>query len=82
MFYGRGMRFSASPLTTHEWVTDLFSSCAAATGGVIRRKKRDIERYVGMTEFEDELRRRGFHAIENAGQLVIFCNQEPIRRVV
>ncbi|MGM9401854.1 hypothetical protein [Aliiroseovarius sp. S1123] len=61
---------------------DLFSSKAARQGAVIRRKLRDIERYVGRDRFEDELRRRGYHAVENAGQLVIFCNQEPIRRVV
>ncbi|WP_298910881.1 hypothetical protein [uncultured Aliiroseovarius sp.] len=61
---------------------DLFSSKAARQGAVIRRKLRDIERYVGRDRFEDELRRRGYHAVENAGQLVIFCNQEPIRRIV
>ncbi len=64
------------------WMIDLFSARAAARGGVIRRKIRDIERYVGRREFDDELRRRGFHAVENAGQLVIFCNQEPIRIVI
>ncbi|HBR38278.1 MAG TPA: N-(5'-phosphoribosyl)anthranilate isomerase, partial [Sulfitobacter pontiacus] len=32
--------------------------------------------------FEQELLRRGYHAVENAGQLVIFCNQEPIRIIV
>lgn len=76
------MKHSVSPLTTEEWLIDLFSSRAAATGGVVRRKKRDVERYVGLDEFKQELTRRGFHAIENGGQLVIFCNQEPIRRVV
>ena len=76
------MTMTASPLTTHEWIIDLFSSRSAATGGVVRRKRRDIERYVGMEEFKQELSRRGFHAIENAGQIVIFCNQEPVRTVL
>ncbi|MCK0170085.1 N-(5'-phosphoribosyl)anthranilate isomerase [Aliiroseovarius sp. S1123] len=71
-----------APLTPDAWMIDLFSSKAARQGAVIRRKLRDIERYVGRDRFEDELRRRGYHAVENAGQLVIFCNQEPIRRVV
>jgi hypothetical protein len=71
-----------SPLSTDEWLIHLFSSRAAAMGGVIRRKKRDIERYVGMAEFKAELKRRGFHAVENAGQIVIFCNQDPIRPLV
>lgn len=71
-----------SPLTPQMWMIDLFSARTAAKGGVLRRSIRDIERYVGRAEFDDELRRRGFHAVENAGQLVIFCNQEPIRIVL
>ncbi len=74
------MDLKASPLTPHEWTSDLFASRAAASGGVVRRQKRDIERYVGLEEFRQELRRRGFQAVENAGQVVIFCNQEAIRR--
>ena len=54
---------------------------AAREGGVIRRKVRDVERYVGREAFLDEMKRRGFPVVENAGQFVIFCNREPIRRV-
>jgi len=61
------------------WVLDLFSSKAARQGAVIRRQTRDIERYVGWTAFEAELARRGYHAVENAGQVVIFCNQDSVR---
>jgi len=28
------------------------------------------------------MQRRGFAVIENAGQFVIFCNREPVRRVL
>jgi hypothetical protein len=42
---------------------------------------RDVERYVGRVPFLDEMKRRGFPVVENAGQFVIFCNREPIRRV-
>lgn len=76
------MTYAPSPLSPDMWINDLFSSRAAAQGGVIRRKIRDVERYVGRAEFDAEIKRRGFHAIENAGQLVIFCNQEPIRIVL
>jgi len=71
-----------SPLSPDQWMLDLFGSKAAVSGSVIRRKLRDIERYVGLQVFEKELSRRGFHAVENAGQLVIFCNQEPIRVIL
>ncbi|MFY0645902.1 MAG: N-(5'-phosphoribosyl)anthranilate isomerase [Sulfitobacter geojensis] len=76
------MHCPSSPLTTQKWIIDLFSLRAAANGVVVRRKKRDIERYVGMKEFKGALRRRGFRAIENAGQIVIFCNQEPVRAIL
>ena len=49
---------------------------------MVRRQVRDVERYVGREHFLLELRRRGFPVIENAGQFIIFCNQEPIERVI
>ena len=58
---------------------DLFSSKSARTGAVIRRKSRDIDRLIGRDVFLREVRRRGYHAVENAGQIVIFCNAEPVR---
>ncbi len=70
-----------SPLAPDIWLRDLFASKAVQRGEVIRRKARDIERYAGMDRFRRELRRRGFRAVENAGQIVIFCNREPLRRV-
>jgi len=66
-------------LSPEHWITHVFSSKAAREGGVVRRKVRDIERYVGLQVFLAELERRGFNAVENAGQLVIFCNQEPVQ---
>jgi hypothetical protein len=68
-------------LSPEAWISHLFSSLAAREGGVIRRKIRDIDRYVGREAFLAEMRRRGFAVVENAGQFVIFCNREPIRRV-
>ncbi|WP_430464546.1 hypothetical protein [Tabrizicola sp.] len=47
----------------------------------MRRQVRDVERYYGRTEFLAEMKRRGFPVIENAGQFVVFCNNEPIRRL-
>lgn len=66
-------------LTPENWPFQLFSSRAACEGGVIRRQSRDVERLMGRARFEAELLRRGHHAVENAGQIVIFCNQQPIR---
>jgi hypothetical protein len=74
---------SAMPefLSSDLWISHLFSSQVAREGGVIRRKVRDVERFVGREPFLDKMKRRGFPVVENAGQFVIFCNREPIRRV-
>ncbi len=69
------------PATPEMFFAKLFDSKAARDGAVIRRKVRDVERLVGREAFLCELRRRGFTAVENAGQFVIFCNCEPVRRV-
>ncbi len=64
------------------WLLHLFSSQAAREGGVVRRKVRDVDRLIGREIFVAEMRRRGFRVYENAGQFVIFCNREPVRRLV
>lgn len=68
-------------ITPDLWLRQLFSAQSARDGGIVRRKVRDVERIVGRPLFERELRRRGFRAVENAGQFVIFCNREPVRIV-
>ena len=46
----------------------------------MRRSLRDVERTVGRAVFAAEVERRGYQAVENCGQIVIFCNAAPIRR--
>ena len=70
------------PQTEAQFFSELFASKAARDGAVIRRQVRDVERYVGRAAFLTEIRRRGFPVIENAGQFVIFCNREPLRRLL
>lgn len=68
-------------ISPDRWMVQLFSARAAAEGGILRRKVLDVERILGRERFLHEVRRRGFHAIENAGQFIVFCNQEPVRLV-
>lgn len=70
-----------SPLSPDIWLNDLFACKAVQQGGVIRRKSRDVERFVGMRPFLQEVERRGFQAVENGGQIVIFCNRSPLKRL-
>mgnify|MGYP000462891957 CR=1 FL=1 len=74
------MLFPAAP-SPDAWTLHLFSAKAARQGGGARRKIRDIERYVGLAAFLEELDRCGYNAVENAGQLIIFRNQKPVKVV-
>ena len=69
------------PITTspETWLLQLQRTRAATSGGVIRRRVREVERIVGRSDFHLELKRRGWHAVENAGEFIIFCNREPVR---
>ena len=61
------------------FLADVFGSKLVLNGQVVRRSLRDVDRYFGRDAFIEEVYRRGFRAIENAGQIVIFCNAEPVR---
>ena len=76
------MTHPVRPLSPDGWMRHLFASQAALDGGVVRRQVRDVERYYGRAAFLQEMQRRGFPVVENAGQFVIFCNREPVQRLV
>lgn len=75
------MKGAIPPQTPEQWFRHLFSARAALDGGVVRRKVRDMEHMVGRDLFLREVERRGFTAVENAGQVVVFCNAEPVHRL-
>lgn len=72
------MKHAVIPANPAQWFHHLFSAKAAREGAVVRRKVRDMERWVGRDLFEREIRRRGFSVVENAGQLIVFCNADPV----
>ncbi|MBC7675321.1 MAG: N-(5'-phosphoribosyl)anthranilate isomerase [Rhodoferax sp.] len=59
----------------------MFGLKAAINGEVMRRKVRDVERNIGRDALLAETGRRGYPVVENAGQFVIFCNNEPVLRL-
>lgn len=63
------------------WFDRLFTGKAVANGGVVRRAVTDVEREIGREVLELEIRRRGFHLLECAGQFIIVCSGGPIRLV-
>ena len=66
-------------LTSEIWMRRIFDAKAARDGSTVRRSLRDVDSIVGRDRFLREVERRGFHAVENAGQIIIFCNNEPVR---
>ncbi len=66
-------------LTPERWIAQIFSAKSVNRGGVIRRQARDIDRLVGRERFLSEVALRGFRAVENNGQIVVFCNRAPVR---
>lgn len=73
------MRSAVPPTTPEDWFRHLFSAKAALDGGIVRRKVKDMELMVGRDRFLAEIERRGYTAIENAGQVVVFCNRDRVR---
>ena len=75
------MTYLPENMTSEMWLEQIFLSAEAVKGGVVKRQVRDVERLVGRQAFADEIRRRGFQAVENGRHFVIFCNGSPIRRI-
>jgi hypothetical protein len=65
-------------ITPERWIIQLFSARAVAEGGIVRRSVADVERLVGRPRFLHEVKRRGFRAVENSGQIVVFCNRDDV----
>jgi hypothetical protein len=66
-------------LIGQDWLDQIFRAKSAQTGGVVRRKVRDVERGVGRDALELAVRRRGFHMIECDRDFVIICSSGPKR---
>jgi hypothetical protein len=68
----------ALPITSQEWLRQMFATKTALDGGVVRRKVSDVERLVGRDAFLTAIRKRGYRVVENAGHFVVFCNSDDV----
>ncbi len=75
------MTTQPSRISADLWIAQLFGSRAAVSGGIVRRSLRDIDRIVGRDRLLHEVDRRGYFAVLNAGQVIVFCNSAPVRRL-
>jgi hypothetical protein len=72
------MRDLQLPITSQEWMRQMFATKTALDGGVIRRKVTDVERLIGRDAFLAMMKKRGFRVVENAGHFVVFCNSDAV----
>ena len=72
------MRDLTLPITSQEWMRQMFSTKTALDGGVIRRKVNDVERLVGRDAFFSAMKKRGYRVVENSGHFVVFCNSDDV----
>ncbi len=64
-----------------DWLSQVFQCRAVEIGGVIRRQVVDVEREVGVPQFVQEVKRRGFRLIRTSNHFVIVCDNGPIEVV-
>lgn len=67
------------PPVNPAWCARLFGAQAARSGGVVRRKKRDVHREIGYAAFVAEVQARGFHLIECGDQYLVICHDGHLR---
>jgi hypothetical protein len=72
------MREHVLPITSHQWMRQMFATRTALDGGVVRRKVSDVERLVGRDAFLAAMKKRGYRVVENAGHFVVFCNSDDV----
>ncbi len=51
----------------------------AANGGVIRRRRDDVEHYASVEEVVEDAHERGWHVVGTGGQVVLFCHDGDMR---
>ncbi|HID67779.1 MAG TPA: N-(5'-phosphoribosyl)anthranilate isomerase [Roseibacterium sp.] len=66
------------PSDPDAWIEQAFDNPGVRNGGIFRTSVQAVETGVGMERFISEVQRRQFRALENAGHIVVFCNQMPV----
>lgn len=57
------------------WIDQIFTADQAASGGVVRRSRADVDRYGGgIANVVTEAKLRGWHVVETGDQVVILCH--------
>lgn len=61
------------------WLQQWFSAQACSKGGIIRRNRRDIDRFTSMDAVIREVKKRKWHVVEIGDQVVVLCNDGDMK---
>lgn len=61
------------------WLRQLFRAGAVNRGGIVRRKKSDVERMVGLDAVIEYAQQRQFHVVETGDQIIVVCNSGTLK---
>lgn len=61
-------------MSPYAYINAIFDAKAARSGGIVRRKIEDVEKYASSRYLSEEVARRGFHILEVGRQYLIICN--------
>jgi len=75
------MRTSLRVPSAHAWISQIFDSQAARSGGIVRRSIASVIDYASIDLLHAEVLRRGFHMVESGDQFVIFCHPGDLKIV-
>ncbi|MBV7408646.1 N-(5'-phosphoribosyl)anthranilate isomerase [Maritimibacter sp. DP1N21-5] len=71
---------TTNPQTAAElWLDRTFTCKTALSGGVIKRSVSEVQSIIGRERFLSEIKKRGFQAVENGDDMIVFCNRNPVR---
>ena len=60
------------------WAAQAFESKTAKAGGVVRRGVATAKKANGYHDLIDMAHAKGYRALIGGGQIVIFCNADPV----
>jgi hypothetical protein len=58
----------------YDSINQIFEAKAVKSGGIVRRKKANVEKFSSLQYLLQEVKRRGVHLIESGDQYIIICN--------
>lgn len=66
------------PADPAAWIEQAFDNPGVRNGGIFRTSVKAVETGIGMERFIEEVARRRYRALENAGHIIVFCNTQPV----